>query len=267
MTPVILEIPIDQIIPDPGQPRRRFQDDELARMAASIKARGVLLPLRVRRDEERNVWILQSGECRWRGACLVPLPTVPCLPVEGELSEADLLADQLIENTVRHALRPMEHARALARLKTLKRATASALSAAYGFSNAAITRAEALLSLPEPIQTMVDAGAIPESAAYELSRLDDADAQRELADAIAGGRMTRDQAAEAVRDRLGRKPRAPKGSKLAVKAEGVAITLTAGEAFAWEPFLATLDRIRKEARQLRDSGGEFAALARVLKPT
>ena len=93
----------------------------------SIAARGVLQPLRVMRDEQRQVWLILTGESRYRAAKLAGLETVPCIPVAGELSEADRLADRLTENNVRHDLEPMEEARALARLKALKGCTSKAL--------------------------------------------------------------------------------------------------------------------------------------------
>ena len=116
-------IALAELMPDPSQPRKTFLDEEIQRLAASIAARGVLQPLRVIRDEQRQM--LGDPDRR------KPLPggeaggpnTVPCLPVAGELSEADKLADRLTENDVRHDLQPMEAARALARLKALKGCT------------------------------------------------------------------------------------------------------------------------------------------------
>jgi ParB family chromosome partitioning protein len=116
------------------------------------------LPLRVRRDEERRCWVLVSGERRWRAARQAGLATVPVLPVGGEASEEDTLTDQIIENEVREDLRPLELARAIAKLKALKGCSSSTLARELGLSNVAVTRAEALLSLPPEIQAMVDDG-------------------------------------------------------------------------------------------------------------
>ena len=83
---------------------------------------------------------------------------MPCLPVEGELSETDMLADQIVENHCRHDLRPLDLARAMAKLKKLKGCTSQDLAAELGISGASVTRAEALLTLPEDVQAMVDDG-------------------------------------------------------------------------------------------------------------
>ena len=123
----VLMIALAELMPDPSQPRKTFVDEEIQRLSVSIAARGVQQPLRVIRDEQRQCWVILTGESRYRAAKLAGLTTVPCLPVAGELSEADRLADRLTENNVRHDLEPMEEARALAELKALKGCNSKAL--------------------------------------------------------------------------------------------------------------------------------------------
>ena len=233
MTSQLLSVAVGELLPDPTQPRKTFLKEEIDRLAASIAARGVLQPLRVRvrPDDERQCWWIVTGECRWRAARQAGLTHVPCLPVEGELSEAELLADQVVENVVRAALLPTQLGRALAKLKQLKGCTAQVLAAELGLSGASITRSEALLSLPEDIQVMVDDGRVAESAAYEISRLQpDVAAQRELAHAVADKRINRDRVAEEVRNRIGRKNVRPKSSRLACRLKGgVSITVSSDD--------------------------------------
>lgn len=266
----LLSVAVGELLPDPTQPRKTFFKEEIDRLAASIAARGVLQPLRVRvrPDDERKCWWIVTGECRWRAAKQAGLTHVPCLPVEGELSEADMLADQVIENSVRNSLRPLELARALAKLKALKGCTAQVLAAELGLSGAGITRSEALLSLPDDIQTLVDEGRVPESTAYEISRLQpDVAAQRELASAVAARQMSRDQVAEAVRRRIGQKNVRPKSSRLACRLEGgMSITVSSeDQPLTWDGLLSALDQIRKQARKLCDDGKDIAALSRLLR--
>lgn len=264
----VVPIPLNELLVDPSQPRKTFLADEIARLAASIRARGVLQPLRVSRDESRQRWVILTGEGRYRAAQLAGLETVPCLPVEGELSEIDRLADQLIENSVRHDVPPMEEALGLSRLKTLEGCTSKALAEKYGFSPSAITRAEALVSLPPKIRDMVGdgPGQVPPSAAYEISRLDDPDAQLKLAHAVAGRQITRDQVAEAVRSRVGKRNVRPKASRLACKLDdGVSLTVSSGGPLTWDELFAALDRVRKEAKKLYDGGKDVAALSRSLR--
>lgn len=262
----VLSVECDKLMPDPTQPRKSFEVEALQRLAASITARGVLQPLRVLWDDERQSWLIATGESRWRAARLAGLKAVPCIAVQGQPDEADLLADRIVENSCRNDLRPLELARALAKLKALKKCTSQTLAAELGISGAAITRAEALLSLPEGIQAMVDDGSVPESAAYEISRLPDEQAQSNLAQSVAAGRLNRDQVAESVRGTIGKRNVAPKASRLSCRLDsGVSITVSAGQPLTWDALLEAIDRVRREAKKLYDSGKDVTALARSLR--
>lgn len=262
----VLMLPVDEVCPDPSQPRQMFDKDDLERMTASIAARGVLQPIRVRWDDQRASWVIISGECRWRASKLAGLATVPCLPVEGELSETDLLADQIIENTVRNSLKPLELARALAKLKALKGCTSQMLAKELGISGGAISKAEALLSLPEEIQAMVDDGRVPESTAYEISRLPNEEGKHELARSVAAKKLGRDGVAEAVRQVIGKKVVRPKAGRLSCKLDGgISVTVSSGQPLTWDDLLAALDQIRKQAKKMYDDGKDVSALARLLR--
>lgn len=265
--PELLDIGIDQLMPDPTQPRKTFEADALGRLAASLLARGVLQPLRVLRDAERACFLIVTGESRWRAARLAGLTHLPCIPLDGQPDEADLLADRITENSLRSDLRPLEQARALSKLKVLKGATSQQLVRELGISAASITRSESLLTLPEDVQALVDCGSIPESTAYELSRMPDEAGMRELARSVAAGRLTRQGVAEAVQRTVGKKHLAPKASRLSCRLDGglsVTVCASAGP-LTWDALLESLDRLRKEGRKLCDSGKDVSALAQVLR--
>jgi ParB family transcriptional regulator, chromosome partitioning protein len=263
MQQALLDIDIDALMPDPAQPRKSFLKTEIERLAASVKARGVLQPLRVQRDEERQCWRIVIGECRWRAARLAGLATVPCLEVDGEPDEVEVLADQVIENTVRNSLRPLELARSLAKLKALKACNSQALAREFGLSGSAITRAEALLTLTPDVQDMVDDGRVPESAAYEISRLADPEAQRGLAMLVAGKKLNREQVQEAVRGAVGKRNVAPRGGRLSCRLDGgVSVTIVgAGQSLTKADLTAAIERLRKEMKKLEEAG-DTADLAR-----
>jgi ParB family chromosome partitioning protein len=262
MQQALLEIGIDQLMPDPTQPRKTFLDEEIQRLATSLKARGVLLPLRVMRDEERKCWRIVTGECRWRAARMAGLKTLPCLPVAGEISETEILADQIVENAVRHALRPLELAHAMAKLKALKKCTSQTLATELGLSGSAITRAEGLLLLPPDVQQMVDDGRVPESAGYELSRMPDVEMQRELAHAIAAGKLSRDSLQEAVRKVVGKRQKTPTGERLTYRLDsGVCVTVSRpGQVVTKADLQAAIARLREEMKKLDSE--ELADFAR-----
>ena len=266
MKQAVLYLAIGLLCPDPTQPRRSFLKEEIERLAASIKARGILQPLRVKRDDERQCWRIIIGECRWRAAALAGLETVPCLEVEEDVSEADILTDQVIENSCRHDLKPLEFGRSLAKLKALKGWNSSTLAKEIGITGAAVTRAEALLSLPEEIQAMVDDGRVCESIAYEISRLGgDEPAQFEFAHAVASKKINRDSVAQIVRDRVGTRKSTRKGSRLTVHSEGVSFNVTASKPLTLHGLIAAIDRINQEARKLCEGGKPVSDLAKALK--
>ena len=140
MSTTLLDIPLNELMVDPNQPRRVWVQSELDKLASSIAARGILQPLRVVRDHERKSWRIVTGESRWRAAKQAGLASVPCVPVEGELSEADMLADQIVENHCRNDLRPLDLARAMLRLKKLKSCTSQDLAAELGIGGASVSR-------------------------------------------------------------------------------------------------------------------------------
>ena len=262
----ILSVAVEELLPDPTQPRKTFLPEEIERLAASIRARGILMPLRILRDEKRGCWLIVTGESRYRAARQAGLKAVPCIVVDGQPDEADLLADRVIENNVRHDLSAMDLARALAKLKLLKKCTSQQLAKELGISAAAITRAEALLSLPDDVQAMVESRAVPESTAYEISRMPDQESQRELAAAVADRRLKRDAVADAVRSRIGKRAIKPKDGRLVCRlGGGLSISFSANESLDWTTLIEAVDRIRREARKLSDNGSEVQALARSLR--
>src|SRR5215211_5360794 len=102
----LLELGIDQIEPNPGQPRKFFADDKLEELAQSIRANGLIQPLVVRRLGEG--FQLIAGERRWRAAQRAGLAKVPC--VIKEVRDDEVLALSLIENIQREELNPIEEA-------------------------------------------------------------------------------------------------------------------------------------------------------------
>jgi ParB family chromosome partitioning protein len=199
-------IELDRIAPDPDQPRKEFDPDALAELAASLKARGQLQSIRVRWDEGPARWVIIAGERRYRAALLAGLPTLLCVEAKGPLSPDDILEDQLVENALREDLRPIEQARAFKALLDRRGCSIRQLAESLHVSHQAVVRALGLLELPQDLQERVDGGTVPASAAYELSRVEDDATRRELADQVVAGALTRDQVAERVRREAGRPP-------------------------------------------------------------
>lgn len=209
-------ISIDKVVPDPHQPRKQFSPEAIGRLAASLKSKGQLAPIRVRWSDEVNRWVIISGQRRWMAAMQAGLRQIDCSFVEGTIPKSDVLQEQLIENCLREDLQPIEEAKAYAALMSHNGWTGKQLSELLSVPASRISRALALLRLPEDIQSGVAEGRISARSAYELSKLDNPDQQRSLAAQAA----TRDfiDTEKAVRQRRG-KPVASRSRKLTFPTE------------------------------------------------
>jgi ParB family chromosome partitioning protein len=201
---VALEIPLDRIDRDPDQPREEFGEDALARLADSIRARGLLQPVRVRWSEELGKYVLIAGERRWRASGMAGLATITCIVHEGELSTGERLALQVTENLLREDLNAIERAKAYRTLMSLNGWSGNQLAKELGIAQSGVAQTLALLALPEPVQGQVEQGNLPPSIGYELSKLDDPGTQQEVAARILADDLTRDEAVTVVRQAAGR---------------------------------------------------------------
>jgi ParB family transcriptional regulator, chromosome partitioning protein len=201
-----LTIPVNKLRPDPDQPRRDFDEDDLQRLAVSLKTRGQLQPIRVRWDAEQGTWIIVSGERRWRAAAIAGVEALACVEVKNELSPDVLLEDQLIENCLRTDLKPIEQAHAFKTLMDRRAISARQLGDVLSLSHMTITRAIALLALPEPVQLQVEQGVLAPSAAYELGKIDDPDVLADIANAVVAEKLTRSEVTDLVQAVKSRRP-------------------------------------------------------------
>lgn len=242
---------VSRIVPDPSQPRQEFDAEDLGRLAASIKARGILAPLRVRWDAEGGRWVLIAGERRLRAAALAGLEHVPVVCVERPLTPAEILIDQLTENLLREDLKPVEEARAFRTLMESHGLTVRGLAESLNVSPGKVSKALALLDLPAGIQEQVDAGTIPASAGYQLAKVDDPAEQQRLAAEITTGGATREDVAEAARQKTpaGRGRPASKTTRtFKVKGGAVVVTLDrkADHAAVVKALRAALDQAEQQ---------------------
>ncbi len=190
-------IPINDIRPNPQQPRRRFDQDGLRELSESIAAYGILQPLTVR--AQNGGYELVAGERRWRAARMAGLRQVPCLLARVDEEDAALLA--LIENLQRRDLDYMEEASAIARL--LRRYGLSQQQAAekLGRSQSAVANKLRLLRLEEPVVDALRRYGLTERHARALLRLEDGEQRLAAAEHI-GKRGMNVAAAEAYIEQL-----------------------------------------------------------------
>jgi ParB family chromosome partitioning protein len=166
------EIPVDQVSPNPQQPRRSFDADSLAELAASMAEVGVLQPIVVRSGAAEGTYVLIAGERRLRAAAMAGFDEIPAV-IRGEEGEEFDLTEALIENVQRKDLSPLEEAAAYRNLLEDFGMTHEDVAGRVGKSRSAVTNTLRLLQLPPPIQGLLDRGDLSAGHARALLALDD----------------------------------------------------------------------------------------------
>jgi ParB family transcriptional regulator, chromosome partitioning protein len=200
------QIEVDRIIADPNQPRSEFDEDGLDRLAASLREHGQIQPISVRWSEAHDRYIVVAGERRWRASIQAGRKSIDAVILDGSRDESEILELQLIENCLREDLRPVEQAKAFRTLMDRNGWTGEQLAEKLHISNPSVFRSLALLKLPTPVQEQVEAGKLAPSVAYEVSRIEDATEQAEVAKRVIVEGLSRDQTVEVVRQSKARKP-------------------------------------------------------------
>ena len=140
-----LQLPLEKLRANPNQPRKHFQEEELAELADSIRSHGIIQPLIVEEAGDGG-WLIVAGERRWRAARLAGLTEVPALV--RSYSEEKRQEVSLIENVQRSDLNPMEEAMAYRALMELTGLSQDETAARVGKSRSAVANALRLLKLP-----------------------------------------------------------------------------------------------------------------------
>lgn len=162
-----LAVPVEQLIPNPDQPRRQFEPEALAELAASIRNRGVLQPLIVRpHPTEPDLYQIVAGERRWRAAQIAQLHELPVLV--RELNDTEVLEVALIENIQRANLNAIEEAASFRQLMDRFGHTQEKLADALDKSRSHISNSLRLLNLPDQVQGFVREGKISAGHARAL---------------------------------------------------------------------------------------------------
>lgn len=174
----VLEIPVDQIVPNPHQPRQRFPESSLRELAQSIRAHGVIQPIIVRTDGNGR-FELVAGERRWRAARLAGLKMVPA--IVREMMGDQSLEIALIENLQREDLTPLERARAYQSYLAMFEVPIEQLAERLGESRSNISNYMRLLRLPEQVQDLIGSGKLGMGQARAIAAIDDAQRQVTLA--------------------------------------------------------------------------------------
>lgn len=195
----LLELAVNDIIPNPRQPRTRMDEDSLRELAASIKEHGLIQPLIVTRARptDRSPYQLIAGERRWRAAQLAGLTVVPV--VLKEATPQQFLELALVENIQRADLNPLEEAEAYHALMDDFKLSQQEVADRVGKSRVAVANTLRLLRLPERVKALLADGALTEGHARPLLALPDDAAILRAADQVVARDLTVRQTEELVR--------------------------------------------------------------------
>ncbi|MBI4832970.1 MAG: ParB/RepB/Spo0J family partition protein [Candidatus Lindowbacteria bacterium] len=173
-------IPLDEIEPNPLQPREDFDQEKLTGLVSSIRANGVLQPIIVRKAGSKYQII--AGERRWRAARLADMRSIPA--IIRDASNEEMLKIALVENLQRQDLNPIEEANAYKSLVDEYQLTQDALALYIGKDRSTIANTIRLLGLPAEIQAHVSRGTLSMGHARALLALESAAAQVSLGERV-----------------------------------------------------------------------------------
>ncbi len=161
-----LKLPVEKIVPNPDQPRRDFQPEALKDLAASLRQKGVIQPLIVRRVPNQDLYEIVAGERRWRAAQIAQLHELPV--IVRDFSDSEVLEIAIIENIQRAELNAIEEALAYRQLMDRFGHTQEKIAEALSRSRSHIANLLRLLTLPEDVQQMVKSGTLSAGHARAL---------------------------------------------------------------------------------------------------
>lgn len=192
-----LRVAVDLVRPNPYQPRQHFDPDKLAELAQSIKDKGVLQPILVRRTEAGEIFLV-AGERRLRAARLAGLDKIPAVVTKGHPAEI-----ALIENLQREDLSPLEEAEALARMATEFNYTQEQLAALLGKAKSTISEALSLNRLPPAIKEEVRRAELyPRRLLVEIAKQDSEEKMVALFQQVKAAGLKSDQVRQLTRPQV-----------------------------------------------------------------
>jgi ParB family chromosome partitioning protein len=183
---IVRQIPLELIVPNPHQPRRTFDEGNLAELAASLKSTGLIQPILVRKAGDG--YQLIAGERRWRAAKIAGLAAIPAIVRETDSATQAQMA--LVENIQREDLNPLDRAQSYRSLMDQLGLTQAELAGRLGEDRSGIANHLRLLALVEPVKEMVRSGRISFGHAKLLAGVEDMLEQQRLAELTLSGDLS-----------------------------------------------------------------------------
>ncbi len=166
-----IEVDIDDIYPNPYQPRKKFSPEKIKELAESLKEAGMIQPVVLYKDDNDNKYYLMVGERRWRAAQYLKWTKIPA--IIKDLNQDDLIVGALVENIQREDLNAIEIAEGLEILIQQMGLTQERAGERLGMNRSTLTNYLRLLKLPEAVKESVISGAISQGHARSILSLED----------------------------------------------------------------------------------------------
>ncbi len=180
--PGLAMVGIDQISPNPYQPRKTFNDASIEELARSVKEHGIIQPLVVTKIGDHKYRLI-AGERRFRAAQKAGLDTVPVV-VKETMTDGDVLQVALIENIQREDLNPIEEAYAYHQLHEEFQLTQEEISKRVGKERSTVANFLRLLKLPDSVKKLLAAGQLSMGHARAILAVDSPKKQEQLAERV-----------------------------------------------------------------------------------
>ena len=180
----VVELKLNDISPNDGQPRKNFDEEKINSLASSIEENGIIQPIIV--QKKGDGYRIVAGERRWRAARIAGLSVIPA--IVRDLTDRQTMEQALIENIQREDLNPIEEAMAIQNLLKTHKLTQDQLAKKLGKGRSSIANTLRILELDESLQEFVSRGDLSEGHAKVILGVKDKEDQRKVADYI----MTRD---------------------------------------------------------------------------
>ena len=176
----VKDIPIMELRVNPYQPRKTFNEESLQELAESIKEHGVIQPIIVKKSIKG--YEIVAGERRYRASKMAGMSTIPC--IIRDFTDEQMMEIAVLENLQREDLNSIEEAQGLETLMKNLNLTQEQVAKRVGKSRSYITNMLGLLTLPNEVKTLVKQGKITSSHARTLSKIEDPEQIKELANKI-----------------------------------------------------------------------------------
>ena len=187
----IKDLPLEQLVPDPAQPRQTFPQDRQEELAKSLSSTGQLEPIIAYPDpRQRGKWMILSGERRYHGALQAGFASIGTICLNSAIPPKVALIKQLTMSVHQCDIEPIDKAKAYQRALDQNGWTQSNPARALGISRPSICRTLKVLTIAAPVQKIIERAQLNESTARSISRLKDPKSQKLIVDKVISDGLT-----------------------------------------------------------------------------